>query len=162
MIIYKKHTGKKCIVYNEAVEEALCFGWIDGKIKRVNEEYYIQRYTPRNPRSRWSAYNIERVRRMIRMNRMTQAGMEAYNEIFKNPGLVYENRFSGEIIVPGDLLEALKINKSACTNFNRFPPSSKRMYIGWLNSAKMAETRKSRILKIVKACEINKRPGMTI
>ncbi len=162
MIIYKKHTGKKCVAYNDAVEEALCFGWIDGKIKRVNDDYYIIRFTPRNPKSRWSAINLERVNKMIAENRMTPAGLLAFNEYLKKPGLGYDNRSSGEIEVPSDLDKALNNNIDALNNFHKFPPSAKRTYIGWLNSAKRPETRKSRIIKIVKASETNKRPGMSI
>jgi len=160
MIIYKKHTGKSCISYNEAVEEALCFGWIDGKIKRINDEYYIQRYTPRRSGSRWSKYNIERVRKMINQGRMTHQGMAAYNEIFQKPHLVYDNKSSGDPEIPEDLLMSLKENKTAFDNFARFPPSARRMYIEWLNSAKKQDTRPGRIRKIVEASEQNQRPGM--
>lgn len=162
MIIYKKHTGKKCVAYNDAVEEALCFGWIDGKIKRVNEDYYTIRFTPRNPKSRWSATNLNRVNKMIAENRMTPAGLLAFNEYVKKPDLGYDNRSSGETKIPEDLNEALNNNETALNHFIGFPPSAKRIYIGWLNSAKRPETRKTRIIKIVKASELNKKPGMTI
>jgi len=160
MIIYKRHTGKGCIPYREAVEEALCFGWIDGKIKRINDEYFIQRYTPRRPGSRWSKYNIERIKKLIKEGKMTPAGLIAYNEIFKNPELVYDNRSSGDPIIPEDLLVALKEDKSAYNNFMHFSQSARRIYIEWLNSVKKAETRPGRILKIVEAAKQNRRPGM--
>jgi uncharacterized protein YdeI (YjbR/CyaY-like superfamily) len=160
MIIYKKHTKKPCVSYNEAVEEALCFGWIDGKIKRINDEYFIQRYTPRKSGSRWSKYNIERVKRMIDKGRMKPQGMVAYNEIFEKPDLVYENRSSGDPVIPDDLLSALENNTTAYNNFVSFPPSARRLYIEWLNSAKREETRPGRIVKIVLAAEQNKKPGM--
>jgi uncharacterized protein YdeI (YjbR/CyaY-like superfamily) len=160
MIIYKKHTGKKCLPYAEAVEEALCFGWIDGKIKRVNDEYYIQRYTPRRPRSRWSKYNIERIEKMITEGKVKKAGLDAYNEIFRKPELVYENRSSGDPEIPEDLLFSLKVDESAFDNFIKFPPSARRIYIEWLNSSKKAGTRPGRILKIVEAAKLNRRPGM--
>ena len=160
MIIYKKHTGKEGIKYFEAVEEALCFGWIDGKIKRINDEYYIQRYTPRKPGSRWSKYNIERVEKLIKNKRMKPAGVNAYNKIFKNPGLVYGNRSSGEVVIPEDLFEALVKSRTALENFGKFSSSAKRIFIDWLNSAKRTETREGRIQKIFKASEKNEHPGM--
>jgi uncharacterized protein YdeI (YjbR/CyaY-like superfamily) len=160
MIMYKKHTGKKCVQYNEAVEEALCFGWIDGKIKRINDEYFIQRYTPRRSGSRWSKYNIERIERMIKEGRVLQAGLDVYNEVFNKPGLVYDNQSSGDPEMPEDLLSALKESSTAFDNFIHFPPSARRLYIEWLNSAKRAETRPGRILKIVEAANQNRKPGM--
>lgn len=160
MMIYKKHTGKECIQYNDAVEEALCYGWIDGKIKRINDDYYIQRYTRRRHGSRWSRYNIERVEKLKKENMMTPAGIEAYNEIFENPKLVYDNRRSGDPVVPGDLLAALEQEEASYNNFIEFPPSARRLYIEWLNSAKRDETRMNRIKKIVLFSKQNKRPGM--
>jgi len=160
MIIYKKHTKKECVPYNDAVEEALCFGWIDGKIKRINDEYYIQYYTPRRRNSRWSKYNIERVEKLIGEGRMTPAGIRAYNEIFKKPELAYDNKASGEPEIPQDLLSALKENETAISNFMKFSPSARRIYIEWLNSSKRAETRSNRILKIIEAAKSNKRPGI--
>lgn len=160
MIIYKKHTGKMCIPYVEAVEEALCFGWIDGKIKRINDEYYIQRFTPRRSGSRWSRYNIERVEKLAKEGKMTQAGIDAYNEIFIKPELVYDNRDSGEPVIPEDLEAALRENQIAYTNFEKFSLSTRRIYIDWLNSSKRSETRTSRILKITRSAEENKKPGM--
>jgi len=160
MILYKKHTGRECIPYVEAVEEALCFGWIDGKIRRINDEYYVQRYTPRRSGSRWSRYNIERVGRLIKEGKMTPAGLKVYNEISRKPELIYDNRASGDPSIPDDLLVALRNNKAAFENFERFSPSVRRIYIEWLNSSKKPETRPRRISKIVDAASRNQRPGI--
>lgn len=160
MIIYKKHTGRECVRYNEAVEEALCFGWIDGKIKRVNDEYFIQWYTRRRRGSRWSKYNIGRVEKMMKEGKMTPEGVKAYREIYIKPNLIYDNRSSGEPEIPGDLLSALEINKTALHNFLLFSSSSRRLYIDYLNSAKRDKTRIERIRKIVSFAEQNKRPGL--
>ena len=78
LVYYKKPSGKPRIPYVEAVEEALCFGWIDGKIRKINEDYYVQRFTPRRPGSRWSKYNIERVERLIKSGQMKPEGLKAY------------------------------------------------------------------------------------
>jgi uncharacterized protein YdeI (YjbR/CyaY-like superfamily) len=160
MRIYKKHTGRECIPYAEAVEEALCFGWIDGKIKRINEDYYIQYYTPRRSGSRWSKYNIERVKKLIGEGRMTPAGLDAYNEIFKKPHLVYDNRKSGDPDIPEDLLTALKVNKTAFDNFMKFSQSARRIYVEWYKYAKRDKTRLGRIQSIIRFSEKNQRPGM--
>jgi len=160
LIYFKKGSGKQRIPYDDAVEEALCFGWIDGKIKSVNKDYYLQRFTPRRKGSRWSKYNIERVEKMKKAGMMTRAGMEAYKEVIEKPHLSYENRSDGVPEIPGDLLQELEINRKALKNFLGFSDSSRRIYIGWLNSAKRPETREKRILRIVDQSEKNIKPGM--
>jgi len=161
LICYKKGSGKPVIPYNEAVEEALCFGWIDGKIKSVNKDYYIQRYTPRLKGSRWSKYNIDRVERLIKEGRMKPEGIKAYKVLLEKPHLAYDNRSDGDPGIPDDLAEALSHNKKALNNFTGFSPSARRIYIEWLNSAKRPETRIRRIDKIVGYAEKNIRPGIT-
>jgi uncharacterized protein YdeI (YjbR/CyaY-like superfamily) len=162
LLYYKKPSGKPRIPYNNAVEEALCFGWIDGKIKRINEDYYIQRFTPRRPGSRWSKYNIDRVEKLLKAGLMTPAGLKAYEEARKKPELIYDDRRKGIQDPPADLTNALKKNITALQNFNNFTQSSRRMYIEWLNSAKKPETRIRRISKIVELAEKNIKPGMGV
>jgi uncharacterized protein YdeI (YjbR/CyaY-like superfamily) len=162
LVYFKKPSGKKRIPYEEAVEEALCFGWIDGRIKKINEEYYIQRFTPRRSGSRWSKYNIARVERLIRNGLMTDPGMKAYEELLKNPSLGYDNASEGEPAIPGDLMAGLEKNPNAHKNFMNFSLSSRRMFILWLNSAKRTETRQRRIEKIVSLAERNIKPAMGV
>ncbi|MDP4224317.1 MAG: YdeI/OmpD-associated family protein [Bacteroidota bacterium] len=158
---YKKHTGMECVTYPDAVEEALCFGWIDGKIKRINDEYFVRYYTPRRPGSRWSKYNIERVEKLKKAGMMTPVGLEAFNVIFKNPKLIYDNRLrTGEPEIPEELLAALKSNKIAFENFMKFSQSARRLYIEWYKYAKQDKTRLGRIQKIIRFSEENRRPGM--
>jgi uncharacterized protein YdeI (YjbR/CyaY-like superfamily) len=159
LIYYKKSSGKPRIPYDEAVEEALCFGWIDGKIKRVNEDYYIQWFTPRRPASRWSELNISKVRKLIKDGMMTSAGLIAYEAAIKKPALIYNTKKEENLVVPDDLSVALKNNAAAYNNFMNFPPSSRRLYVFWLNDAKRADTRKSRIVKIVENSRNNIKPG---
>jgi len=160
MIMYKKHTGRECISYVDAVEEAICFGWIDGKLKRINDEYYIQFYTARRSGSRWSKLNITRAEKLIREGRMKPEGLKAYSEIFKKPHLVYENRPKGEPEIPEELLASLKENKTAYDNFMKFTPSARRLYVEWFRYAKRDKTRSERIIKIISFSERNIRPGM--
>jgi uncharacterized protein YdeI (YjbR/CyaY-like superfamily) len=160
LVYFKKISGKPRIQYNDAVEEALCFGWIDGKIKRINEDYYIQWFTPRRPGSRWSKLNISRVRKLIQEGRMSPAGLQAYNETTRRPELIYDMEKETSFSVPDDLINALKDNPVAYGNFMDFPPSSRKLYILWLNNAKRSETRKERITRIVDRAENNIRAGM--
>lgn len=159
-VFYKKNSGKPSVSYNDAVEEALCFGWIDGKIKRVNEDYYIQWFTPRRKGSRWSKLNTSRVARLIKENRMKPAGLAAFEKTKDKPELIYEIKKDEIPSIPADLNEALKKNKIAYDNFLKSPPSSRRLYIFWLNDAKRPETRASRIEKIVDRSEKNIKAGM--
>jgi uncharacterized protein YdeI (YjbR/CyaY-like superfamily) len=160
LIYYKKPSGKPRIPYNDAVEEALCFGWIDSKIKRVNEEYYIQWFTPRRAGSRWSELNISRVQKLIKEGRMKPQGMSAFKEANEKPHLIYDIKTQLTEVVPDDLMDALRINPAAYNNFMNFPPSNRKMYILWLNNAKRRETRKGRIQKIVERSELNIRAGI--
>jgi uncharacterized protein YdeI (YjbR/CyaY-like superfamily) len=160
LIYYKKPSGKPRIPYVDAVEEALCFGWIDGKIQRINDDYYIQRFTPRSPGSRWSKYNIERVRRLIENGQMREEGLKAFNKVLEKPGLAYENRSDGKPVIPDDLIDGLIKNSKAHDNFLKFSTSTRRLYIDGLNSAKRDETRQKRIEKIIDRAEKNLPPGM--
>ncbi|MCX6303230.1 MAG: YdeI/OmpD-associated family protein [Bacteroidia bacterium] len=162
LIYYKRPSGKPRIQYNDAVEEALCFGWIDGKIKRINEDYYIQRFTPRRSGSRWSKYNIDRVEKLKKAEFMKPAGLKAYMEALEKPELVYDDRRDGNPSEPEDLMKELKKNKIALRNFQNFTQSSRRMFIDWLNSAKRPETRSKRINRIIELSEKNIKPGMGV
>lgn len=160
LIYYKKASGKVSVKYDDAVEEALCFGWIDSKLKSVNEDYYIQYFTRRRKGSVWSKYNLERVKKMIEKGMMMPAGMSEYQKALDNPKVIYDNSKDEDPVIPDDLMEALRENKTAKDNFMRFSKSSRRMYLFWLNSAKREQTRLIRIGKIVEFAEENKRPGM--
>ena len=160
MVYYKKHTKKESVSYNDAVEEALCFGWIDSLIKSIDGERYKQKYTPRKKNSVWSDLNRKRVGKMIKEGKMTEAGLKLVDEAKKNGR--WENAYAmkGKPEMPDDLLNALKKNKKAHENFMKFAPSHQNTYIYWLNSAKREETRKNRIEKIVNLVENNTKPGI--
>lgn len=160
LVYYKKISGKPRIAYNDAVEEALCFGWIDGKIKRVNEDYYIQWFTPRRKGSRWSELNLKRVQKLISEGRMKQPGLSVYLEALKRPELLPKVKSDNNIPVPDDLISALKTNDEAYNNFINFPSGSRKHYVLWLNEAKRIETRNARISKIVDRSAKNIRAGM--
>jgi uncharacterized protein YdeI (YjbR/CyaY-like superfamily) len=161
VIYLKKHTKKESLSYNEGVEEALCFGWIDSLVKTIDNECYKQKYTPRRKGSVWSEVNKKRVEKMIKEGKMTEAGLKPIEEAKKNGQWekAYGSRQKPEM--PEDLLEALKLNENAYANFMKFAPSHQTTYIYWLNSAKRSETREKRIMQIVKLSELNKKPGIT-
>jgi uncharacterized protein YdeI (YjbR/CyaY-like superfamily) len=78
LLFYKKHVGRPCVSYDDAVEEALCYGWVDSTVRRVDEISYAQRFTPRKPASTWSASNLGRMQKLIEEKRVSKAGMDAY------------------------------------------------------------------------------------
>jgi len=160
LVYYKKHTGIERIPYDDAVEEALCFGWIDSIVKRVDDETYVQKFSPRKPRSIWSALNKERVGKMIKSGLMTKAGLEKIKDA-KKSGKWDETYTSKKVVeTPSDLTIALSKNKVASTNFLNFADSYKNMYINWVNSAKKEETRQRRIMEVVNRASKNTKPGM--
>ncbi|KYK29299.1 hypothetical protein AYK20_05735 [Thermoplasmatales archaeon SG8-52-1] len=156
LIYYKKHTKKKTIPYDDAVEEALCFGWIDSTVKRIDDEKHVQRYSSRNLNSVWSENNIARVKKMIKEGKMKKEGLEKYNYGIKNN--LIAPLTDKKIKTPEDFQKALESNDKAFENFSTLAPSYKIMYIYWIIGAKKEETRKRRIKKTVKLLSENKRP----
>jgi uncharacterized protein YdeI (YjbR/CyaY-like superfamily) len=160
LIHYKKKSKKQSVSHPDAVEEALCFGWIDSKLKRIDEERYILRYTPRKGKSVWSKINKDAAEKMINLGKMTEAGLEKIR-IAKKQGLwdaAYTNLKKDRL--PSDLKEALLKNKLAWKNFNNFANSYRNTYIGWVKGAKTGETKKRRIKDVVKRSILNKKPGI--
>ena len=159
LIHYKKSSGKKNLNHFDAVEEALCFGWIDSKLKKIDDERFILRYSPRKPKSVWSKINKETAEKMISLGKMTTAGFEKIEEAKKH-GLwdtAYTNLVKERL--PTDLKKALLENKIAWDNFQQFANSYRNTYIGWVKSAKTEKTRKKRISEVVKRSLKNKKPG---
>lgn len=160
LIYYKKHTKKPTIIYNEAVEEALCFGWIDSIVKRIDEETYMQKYTPRKKNSIWSLLNTKRVEKMISEGKMTKAGFDQIDIAKKNGQ--WEKAYSSQkaAIMPKELEDALKENKVAWKNFNSFAKSYQNTYIAWVTTAKRQDTIQKRIRVVVERSAKNQKPAM--
>lgn len=160
LIYYKKHTGKHGIPYDDAVEEALCYGWIDSIIKRIDDETFCRKFTPRKDTSQWSEANKKRVEKMIREGKMTEIGL-AKIEAAKRTGK-WEKPVTSrqEFKMPPELIEALATNKEAGENFDKLAPSHQRQYIGWVASAKKEETRKKRVKEAIELLEQNRKLGM--
>lgn len=161
LIYYKKHTGKPRVSYDDAVEEAICFGWIDSTIKRIDDECYMQKFTPRNKGSNWSAHNVTRANKMIDKGKMTESGLILFNHWkSSNKEAISREPTQGKQIPPDDLIEALTKNELALSNFNNLAPSYKRNYILWITDAKKEDTRIRRIEKAVKLLEKNTKSFM--
>ena len=156
----KKHTKKSTVAYNDAVEEALCFGWIDSIVKRIDDETYKQKYTPRKNNSIWSLVNKKRAEKMVSEGQMTKAGFDKI-EIAKKNGQ-WEKAYTSlkKVDMPDYLKKALKANRIAWKNFDNFANSYQNMYIGWVTAAKRPETRDKRINEVIKRSEKNQKPGM--
>ncbi len=148
LIIYKKSSTTSSVYYSEAVDEALCFGWIDSKPNKRDAESYYQFFAKRNPKSKWSKVNKEKVARLLEEKKMTESGLEAI-EIAKQNGNWYALDEVEEIMLPLDLREVFNKNKKALNNWELFPRSVKRGILEWILNAKKSETRENRIKQTV-------------
>ena len=156
---HKKSSDKKSITYAEALDEALCFGWIDGVRKNLNETSYTIRFTPRKPRSIWSNVNVKHVERLQKEGRMHPAGLEAYER--RSPELTgiysFENR-------PRELSpeyeKTFRQNKAAWKFFQEQPAGYKRLMVFRTMGAKKEETRRRRLKQLLESCEKGERMGI--
>lgn len=157
LVYYRKFSGKKRIHYNDAVDEALCFGWIDSTVKSIDKEKFAQRFTPRRKGSNLSEMNKERVRRLIKQKRMTPEGLNAINHTFNH----LEDKKT-RFVIKKDILMVLRKNKVAWKNFKKFPEGYKRIRIGYIEGereySKVEFNR--RLNYLIKMTEKNKRFGL--
>lgn len=147
LVYYKKGSGQPRVAYDDAVEEALCFGWIDSVVRSLDERRYAQRYTPRKPGSQWSELNVSRMEQLINEGRMTEAGLAKFDaagaaEKARARALDYDTE-------PSDLILALGQNQGAQKFYDQLTASQKKLFFRWINSAKRAETREKRIREAV-------------
>jgi uncharacterized protein YdeI (YjbR/CyaY-like superfamily) len=161
LIYYKKHTGRPRIPYDDAVEEALCFGWIDSIVRRIDEDSYAQKFTPRRKGSQWSELNRKRIRGLIKAGRMTQAGLAKVSaEILTEQEGSVSGPKKKELVVPAYIEHALKKHGAAWENFNNLAPSYRRNYVKWIDGAKKNETREKRLKESIELLAKNKRLGL--
>ncbi len=146
---HKKGSGRPSITWPEAVDEALCFGWIDGVRRRIDDESYSIRFTPRKARSVWSAVNIGRVEELTRLGRMRPAGLRAFEgRAAERSGIyAYENRDAAEL-APDDEAQ-FRAHEAAWAFFGAQPPWYRRSAIWWVVSAKREETRRKRLATLI-------------
>ncbi len=154
LISFKKGTGKSRFEYDEAVEEALCFGWVDSKPNKLDEERSMLWFAPRKAGTGWSKLNKERVERLTAMGRMAPAGL-AKVEAAKRDGSWNALDSIEALKIPRDLAKALSANRTAQQYFDAFPRSVKRAILEWIASAKKPETRAKRIEETVTSAARN-------
>ncbi len=154
LVYCKKHTGTNPVSYENAVEEAICFGWIDGQVRAVDKDRFMQRFSPRKPTSRWSELNIARAKRMIDASLMTDRGRAVFEDAMRqNRTVPSRTSFS----VPYELEQALSANATAGKNFRNMAPTHRLMYSAYVDMAKKEETRLLRAAKSVELLAENKK-----
>jgi len=155
LVYPKKHTGKPRIPYNDAVEEALCFGWIDSTTKKIDDKKFAQRFTPRRAKSKLSQMNKERIRMLIAQKKMTDAGLEAISHAYNGESEHEKVKFSK------DVLNAIRENPDAWKYFQNFPESYKRIRIAYIESRRRhgTEAFQKSLQNFVRMTAKNKRFG---
>jgi uncharacterized protein YdeI (YjbR/CyaY-like superfamily) len=150
LIYYKKHSDKPRIPYNDAVEEALCYGWIDSTIKRIDDDRMTQRFSPRRAKSVLSETNKERVRRLIKAKKMTRVGLEKI-----------QTQLEQTFVAADDIISELKKDEKTWKNFRAFPQSYQRIRVGWIDGARhRPEIFQARLRYFLKMTAQNKKFGM--
>jgi uncharacterized protein YdeI (YjbR/CyaY-like superfamily) len=159
LIFYKGKDHSPCITYDVALDEALCFGWIDSIIQKIDEESYARKFTPRSNTAKWSTVNKRRVARLIREGRMTPAGLARIDDLTEfREDLTDDRPRLPEL--PEQVEQGLRRSALAWENFNRLPPSSRRNYVLWLSAAKRPETLEKRLIEAIEKLEKNEPLGM--
>ena len=154
--IYHKDSATPSVYYAEAVEEALCFGWIDSRPNKHDSESYFLSFSPRRPRSVWSKLNKDRVKKLIREGKMHSSGAKMI-AIAKKNGMWDALKKIEAMEMPEDLAREFGKNKKAFENYKSFPPSSQKMILSWIESARKEETRSKRIQETIALAEKNVR-----
>ena len=161
LLFPKKHMAKPCVTYNEALDEALCYGWIDSLVKRLDDDWYARKFTPRTNNTKWSELNKQRVARLIKEGRMMPSGLgklwstEEPANTAKRP-----RKLEVPSTVPGVISRSLKKNSQAWENFTKLAPSHRRRYIGWIMFAKREETRQKRLKEAITLLAANQKLGL--
>lgn len=154
LIFFKVDLEKESMRWEEAVKVALCYGWIDSTVKSLGNGKRRQRFSPRNPKSVWSALNKKYIVELEAENLMHKSGLDTIKTAKQNGSwTVLDDVENG--IIPEDLQIAFKTNSQALENYNNFAPSYRKSYLYWLNQAKRDETRQKRIAEIIKLCDAN-------
>ena len=157
--IAKKGSGIPTVSYQEALEVALCFGWIDGQMKRYDDDYYVQRFTPRRARSKWSKINVGKVQDLIAAGKMKPAGLAEVGRAKENGrwDAAYDSLTTAT--VPDDLAAALHKNPKAAATFETLTSSQRYSILYQVQDAKRPETRARRITKFVDMLKRGEKPG---
>jgi len=146
---YKKRSGKPSITWPESVDEALCFGWIDGVRRSIDDERYTIRFSPRTSRSTWSVVNIKRGKELIEFGRMTPAGLAAFEARADERSAIYSYEQRRSAKFGEDLERRFRANRKAWEHFQARSPSYRRAAMHWVTSAKKPETRERRLAALI-------------
>jgi uncharacterized protein YdeI (YjbR/CyaY-like superfamily) len=165
VIFYKKHINIDCIKYNELLEEVLCFGWIDSLIKKIDDDKYARKITPRTNTQKWSELNKKKVIELIKEGKMTQAGLHKIDNYLKTGKVDWPVNKSGkkelkENDIPDFIIEELAKNEPALINFNKLATTYKRHYILWITNARKEETILNRLKESIGLLKENKKLGL--
>jgi uncharacterized protein YdeI (YjbR/CyaY-like superfamily) len=153
LIFHKRHTDVPSVAYEDAVNEALCYGWVDSLIKRIDDDRYARKFTPRTEDSKWSTINRQRYARLLAAGRLAPAGV-------RRPPTARSGDAPRPQGTPDYLVKALRKVPAAWKSFEGLPPSHKRNYIAWIDSAKKEETKIGRIEKAIAMLLAGKRLGI--
>lgn len=154
LVFYKVGSGTESMRWEDAVKVAICYGWIDSTVRKIDEERRKQMFTPRKDKSVWSKLNKSYIEKLIAENLMHESGLKKIETAKKNGS--WESLDAVESLeIPKDLQAAFANNKTASDNYQNFSPSYRKSYLYWLNQAKREETRTTRILQIIQLCEQN-------
>ncbi len=149
---YKVKSGIPSITWSESVDEALCYGWIDGLRKSIDEKSYKIRFTPRRPKSIWSAVNIKKIKELTKLGKMKPAGIEAFKKLAEKKSNVYSFD-QKNIVLEKSFEQKIKANDNAWAFFRSLPPSAKKSSIWWIMSAKRGDTRLRRLNTLIDCSE---------
>lgn len=160
LILYKKKYADQGLILDAAVEEALCFGWIDGKLKSLDEKRFMLRFSPRTANSIWAVSNIQRIEKLMAAGKIAEAGYQKITEAKANGAWDAAIRREQVDIIPKELESVLWKIDGAIKAYRRLPASRKKQYIYWLQTAKREETKQRRIQKIVEEVLCQSKPSL--
>jgi uncharacterized protein YdeI (YjbR/CyaY-like superfamily) len=155
LVFHKHHTGKESVSYEDAVEEAMCYGWIDSLIRRLDDDRYARKFTPRKPNSRWSTINRERYAKLKASGLLAAPGLER-----APTGRSGDAPRPSVSTIPSYIEKRVKANASAWEHFERLAPSYRRAYVGWIDCAKREETKEKRLREVVNLLAAGKKLGL--
>jgi uncharacterized protein YdeI (YjbR/CyaY-like superfamily) len=156
LVFHKPHTGRTSIDYEDSVEEAICFGWVDSLIRRLDDDRYARKFTPRKSNSYWSDLNRKRYSKLEALGLLAPAGRDrAPSEANR-----YPHRHKRSAGVPAYIEKAFKAERRAWATFERLTPRERTLYVGWIDSAKREETKARRIEKAVRLLAAGKKIGL--
>jgi uncharacterized protein YdeI (YjbR/CyaY-like superfamily) len=147
--LYKKHTGKPSLTWSEAVDQALCFGWIDGRAGRIDEDRWMQRFTPRRPGSNWSKINIDKVEKLVEAGLMQPPGLRAFEARSEARSGVYSFEQRDQAKLPPEYERRMRENAAAWDYWHARPPGYRKTATFWVMSAKREETRERRLAQLI-------------